>query len=60
MHYMGGKIATGSKDCSVVESALAADGRITMVHSFQQQHEGAVKSARWGRPGLLATCGNDG
>ena len=59
MHHRAGMVATASKDCSMALSAVTPDGRIALVHSFQQQHEGAVKCARWGRPHIVATCGND-
>ena len=59
MHCKTGKIATASKDCSVVVSRLNGAGAIVAVHSYEQQHAGAVKCARWGDEHSLATCGND-
>lgn len=59
MHEMGGSIATGSKDCSMAQSVITAEGDIALVHSFQQQHGGAVKCVRWNRPHVVASCGND-
>lgn len=59
MHALAGNIATGSKDCSMAHSAVTPDGIIALMHSFQQQHDGAVKCTRWGQPNIVATCGND-
>lgn len=59
MHCRGGSIATASKDCSVVVSSLAAAGSIVAIHSYDQQHAGAVKCARWRDYHVLASSGND-
>ena len=59
MHCRGGKIATASKDCSLVISSLSPCGAIVALHTHLQQHAGAVKCTRWSHDHVLATCGND-
>lgn len=59
MHYRAGKIATASKDCNLVVSSLSPAGKIVALHTYSQQHAGAVKCTRWSDDHVLATCGND-
>lgn len=59
MHCRAGKIATASKDCSLVVSSLSPAGHIAALHTYSQQHAGAVKCTRWSDDHVLATCGND-
>lgn len=59
MHCRAGKIATASKDCSLVISSLSPAGAIVALHTHSQQHAGAVKCTRWSDDHVLATCGND-
>ena len=59
MQCRAGKIATASKDCSLVVSSLCPAGAIVAMSTHPQQHAGAVKCARWSNDHVLATCGND-
>lgn len=59
MHCRAGKIATASKDCSLVVSSLSPAGHIAALHTYSQQHAGAVKCTRWSDDHVLASCGND-
>lgn len=59
MHCRAGKIATASKDCSLVISRLRPAGTIVALSTHLRQHSGAVKCTRWSSDHVLATCGND-
>ncbi|KAL3150430.1 GATOR complex protein wdr59, variant 2 [Trebouxia sp. C0010 RCD-2024] len=59
MQCRAGKIATASKDCSLVVSGLCPEGTIVALSVHPQQHAGAVKCTRWSSDHVLATCGND-
>lgn len=59
MHCKGSKIATGSKDCSLVVSSLTPTGAIVVLQTYEQQHAGAVKCVRWSDVHVLASSGND-
>ena len=59
MHCKGSKIATGSKDCSLVVSSLTPAGAVVALQTYQQRHAGAVKCVRWLDDHVLASSGND-
>ena len=59
MHCLASNIATASKDCSMAVSKLEPSGKIQLLRSYEQQHAGAVKCARWQDQQIVATCGND-
>lgn len=69
MHAAAGRVATGSKDCSVVVSTVdSGAGAFSVVRRYDDLHDGVVKCVRWrpdgsggggGSAEVFASCGND-
>ena len=59
LHEGSGRILTASKDESVAVTNLHPEGDLDLLRTFEQQHSGVVKCARWRDADVFASCGND-